>query len=66
MKGFEASNSNSIPLCVGEISKLDESCTSNPKSRNLELDEMGSGTCFISFTCLTPNFVQFEISGFRI
>ena len=25
---------------------------------------MGSGACFISFTRLTPNFVQFEISDF--
>jgi len=43
---------------------LNESCNSKPKSRNLKLDEMGSGACFISFARLTPNFVQFKISDF--
>jgi len=45
--------------------KLDKSCRSKPRSRNLKMDEMGSGACFISFTRLTPNFVHFEISESR-
>jgi len=50
------------PTSIGElmgISKLDDSCTSNPEIRNLELD-------FAGLAAQAESNLRFRISGFEI